>query len=185
MLEQIYENNIIEKITNSITYEEENSFYFVADRTIAFPGYGNPIDEELCKQLKVGVISLPNQGGIIVSGKGSISLGHFSKNTENKHNKELTDKLINWLKTFGLNIILEGNDILVDGKYKVASSGSRRFGDILFSTFHISYNVDLDLINKICTKPMHKIPKGLQEYGIAEDTLLNKVKQIVKEVLDE
>ena len=61
--------------------------------------------------------------------------------------------------------------MLVDGIYKVASYSSRRFGDLLFSAFHISYEVNLDLIMKICTKPMEKTPKGLNEYEITEQEL--------------
>lgn len=169
--EQIYENNIVEKILNSILNKQEGLFYFVADETIAFPGYGNPINKDICDANNIKVISLPNEGGIIVSGPGSISIGHFSKDLGNTFNKDLTNCLISWLQDLNLNVTLYGNDILIDNTYKVASSGTRNFDGILFSTFHISYSVDIDLIKQICTKPMIKIPKGLEEFGISQKQL--------------
>lgn len=172
-IERIYDYNISEKIINAVKNEEENLFYFVAPYTIAFTGYGNSVDKELCKSRNVVVKDLPNQGGTIVSSNGSISVGHISKDTKNKFNEGLQNALYRWLTAKGLNIVLQGNDLLVDGIYKVASYGSRRFGNILFSTFHISYEVDLDLIEKICTKPMTKIPKGLREYGISYSEMEN------------
>lgn len=170
---QIYEYNIVEEITNHITNEEEGLLYFIAERTIAFPGFNNFVDKELCKSNDVKVIELPNEGGAIISSEGSISIGHFSKDFNNTFNKDLTYNIINYLKNLGLNVSLNENDILIDNIYKVASSGSRRFGNILFSTFHISNKVDLDLIKKICTKPMNKIPKGLTDYGLTANQLFN------------
>ena len=170
---QIFESNIVKIIGAHIKHQEEGLFYFVADRTTAFPGFGNAIDKELCENLNIGVITLPNEGGIIVSSKGSISVGYFTKNLQSTFNEILTERIVEELLAKGLDIILDGNDILVDDNYKIASSGTRRFKDILFCTFHISYDVDLDAIRQICTKPMVKTPKGFKDYGFSEEDLLN------------
>lgn len=179
---EIYEYNISDKIINAVKNQQEGLFYFVAPYTIAFTGYGNTIDRAVCKEKGVTIKDLPNQGGIIVSGYGSISVGHLSKNTKNTFNQQLTNYLKTWFESKGLKVVLEENDLLIDGIYKVASSGSRRFGDVLFSTFHISYTVDLDLIKAICTKPMKKIPKGLADYGIYSSELLKAFQEFVQGV---
>jgi hypothetical protein len=59
-----------------------------------------------------------------------------------------------------------GNDIIVEDEFKVASFSSRRFGKTLFGSFQISFTVNMDLIKSLCTKPMKKIPKGLNDYNI-------------------
>lgn len=177
---QIYEHNISDMIIGGVQQQKEALYYFVAPYTIAFTGYGNTIDRELCKSKGVKIKDLPNEGGIIVSGYGSISVGHLSKDINNTFNKDLTKHLYDFFTKKGLKVVLDENDLLIDGIYKVASCGSRRFGDVLFSTFHISYSVDLDLIKAICTKPMNKIPKGLRDYGISQSELTNSFLEFTK-----
>lgn len=172
-LEQVFENNVAYKITNCIKEQKEGFFYFIPNKTAIFRGYNNLLDENLCKELNLDIIELNNEGGIIVSGKDSIAIGLLSKNIDNKYNEMITNILVDYLKQNNINVDLMGNDILIDNKYKVASSSTRRFGDILFSAFHISFNVDLDLINKLCKKPMVKVPKGLDDYNINKSELSN------------
>jgi hypothetical protein len=82
--------------------------------------------------------------------------------------------LENWLIEKGLpNVERSGNDILVDG-YKVASGSTvLPKGIWQYMTYHVSMNQDLPLIEKVCNKPMEKVPKGLAEWGIVtkEDVL--------------
>jgi lipoate-protein ligase A len=155
-----------EQILFSLKNGIENLFYFVANTPTCFVGYGNSVDPEACRKSGLQIIELPNQGGTIISGSGSLSVGYISKYLNNTFNAELTQYLCDWLISRGLQINVFGNDILVDGIYKVASSGTRQIGNLLFSTFHISCEVDMGAINSVCTKEMVKIPKGLIEYGI-------------------
>ena len=34
---------------------------------------------------------------------------------------------------------------------------------------HISFSVDLEQIESVCTKPMEKIPAGLNEFGVTRE----------------
>lgn len=182
---QIFETNIEDVIKNHVVNQEEGLFYFIADRTTAFPGFGNEINKQLCDSLNIPIITLPNQGGIIVSNPGSISVGYFAKDFENTFNAELTERISDALRNKGLKVYFDGNDILIDNFYKIASSGTRRLGDLLFCTFHISYEVDLDLIRQICTKPMVKTPKGFKDYGFTQEDVLNIFLEHVKNYTDE
>lgn len=168
---ELHEDNIMKEISNNIRFQRELLNYFIPQKTCAFVGWNMSVaDENALKEYNVTKLELNNEGGVIVSEPGSLSIGYFSKNINNRFNIEFAKILIEYLIKRGLNITLEDNDILIDGMYKCASFSSRRFNKIIFSAFHISYDVNLELINKICTKPMKKIPRGLKEYGItAED----------------
>ena len=109
----------------------------------------------------------------------------LAKDFENTFNAELTERILSALRDKGLKVYFDGNDILVDNLYKIASSGTRRLGDLLFCTFHISYEVDLELIRQICTKPMVKTPKGFKDYGFTQEDVLNIFLEHVKNYGDE
>ena len=181
---QYYEHDIMDAIKNIIQTQKEELIYIIPQKTIALVGYGQYVSNEVLATNNVTRLELNNEGGIIVSEVGSLGIGYFSKDTKNKFNLEFANLLRDYLQERGVNIYFDGNDLLIDGIYKCASYSSRRFGDILFSAFHISYDVDLDLINKICTKPMRKIPRGLKEYGITAEEIkqffLNNYEKILK-----
>lgn len=86
----------------------------------------------------------------------------------------IINKIIVLLKEKGYNASIVNNDILINNK-KIVDFGSRMFGDILYIAIHISINIDINLIKKICTKPMDKIPDGLVNYGINTEDILNNV----------
>ena len=60
-------------------------------------------------------------------------------------------KIVDYLKSKGLNATTDGNDLMLDGVYKCGSHSSRRYGNILYSAFHVSVGMDLDNIKNICT----------------------------------
>ena len=89
---------------------------------------------------------------------------------ETKFSKDLCE----YLQTRGLNVVLDNNDVLVDG-YKTAScAGKALEPDFrwIYTCFQISINQDLEAIKNICKKPMVKVPKGLGEYGITTEEML-------------
>ena len=49
---------------------------------------------------------------------------------------------------------------------------SQNINGVVYTAIHISIGMDLDLIKAICTKPMVKTPKGLQDYGITQDEII-------------
>lgn len=125
------------------------------------------VNEELCKQMGYVVYEAFFNGGTIVANPGDIAVAHWFK-INNNWKEFFVSQFIEWLQSKGLNATYEDNDILVDG-YKVCGTCVTRYGRIDFSAIHIGINTKLDDIQKICTKPMKKIPKGLLEYGITTE----------------
>lgn len=162
--------NVVSGINGIIKNQQECVVYGVPDKNYVFVGRNDEeqYNKEYCEQNDVELLKFPNQGGIIVSSNGDFDIGHFSKDHFNGFNFKFADMLINFLKDKGINATLVGNDILIDDKYKCGSFSSRIYGEILYSAFHISINVDLQMIKDICVKPMSmfKVPKGLSDYGI-------------------
>ena len=115
------------------------------------------------------VVDTMHRGGTILGYPDSICLVAFDYETP-----DWCDRLADYLRGKGLNAEHKGNDVLVDG-YKVAGfSATRFFGDNFFYyTFFVSMTVDLNDILLVCKKPMKKIPKGLGDYGITRQEILN------------
>ena len=77
-------------------------------------------------------------------------------------------------------------DFIVDGKYKVASCSSINAGDnFIYTGFHFSVNVNLEHIKNICQKPMVKIPKGLSDYGVTSNQIVEFLSSLLKEKMGE
>ena len=135
---------------------------------LAYNGNGCIPTDELPDN--VDVIYCQHLGGTIVGFKDGITLVSFtSRDTPPMWEEKLTE----YLKSKGLDARHEDNDVLVDG-YKVSGGFSKWLNsDMQYYGIHISMNTDLDVIRKICTKPMEKIPKGLSEYGFTRSDILS------------
>lgn len=82
------------------------------------------------------------------------------------------EELCEYLKKKGINsVACDNNDVMVDG-YKTASAMKSEIGNWDVVCFQISINQDIETIEKVCKKPMIKIPKGLGEYGITTEEML-------------
>jgi hypothetical protein len=137
------------------------------------------MDKEFLEANGIKTVRLGNAGGCIVAFPDNIEIGHFSMDLENAFLERLTCEVMAFLKDRGLDVTRDNNDVLIDNIYKVFSTSKATYNNImLFSGAHISINCDAELIDKICTKPMVKIPKGLSEYGITSDEMLNLVLEV-------
>lgn len=121
-----------------------------------------------------------NFGGVIVNFVGDISIANYS-DTNDTFGKDFLVLLRNFMKRKGYFLDIKGNDLIANGVYKVASFMSQRFGDVLFTGIHISMNVDIDIINQICTKEMVKIPKGLTNFGVTTEELLDFIQKSLED----
>jgi len=138
--------------------------YVVIERPVAIVHRKTQVNEEACKALGYEVVESYNNGGTILANPGDIILSHLDK-PDNGWLDRFADHFLNWLKAKGLNTVYEDNDILVEG-YKVCGLCITRYGRIDFSSAIIGINTNLEHIKAICRKPMHKVPRGLSEWGI-------------------
>ena len=159
----------------------EELIIFIPSKICALESSVDPINKDYVKTRGIKCINLGNAGGCIVAFPGNVELGHFSKDIDNAFLEKLTKAMIEMLESRGLSVSKDNNDILIDGIYKVFSTSKAAYnGAIAFSGAHISINCDTDLVRKICTKPMVKIPKGLSEYGITTEEVLELILEVFK-----
>ena len=82
-------------------------------------------------------------------------------------------KLVNYLKGRGIGARIDGNDVMADG-YKIGGFASRKMdnSNLTYYSAGIPIDFDLSLVQQICKKPMKKIPRGLDAWGITRKDIL-------------
>ena len=169
-IEEVFDFNLVERVTDTIKSNKRCCLYYSPTQTTAFVGYKNNIDAEQAQQYDVKVLKLNNEGGVIISDKGSLIIGAFFDEA-NDFQQTLAYNICRKIIEKGYKAEISGNDIIVEDEFKVASFSSRRFGKTLFGSFQISFTVNIELIKSLCTKPMRKIPRGLNYYNIYFDEI--------------
>lgn len=166
---ELNSRNIIDGFNTIINEKKECAVYGIPDKHFVFKGTSDLINLEYCEENQIELLQIPNEGGVIVLSEGDFEIGIFKYNGWDIHT-DLIEFFQRELSKTIQNIIVLDNDLIVDNEYKVAGLSSRHLGNnYVYTAMHISVNVDLDLINNICTKEMKKIPKGLSNYGITTD----------------
>ena len=132
-------------------------------------------NKEYCDANNIPYFYRRGNGGTIVCAKGNVCIGFIYDNRKYKKIMlaEMLNELAAYFRSCGLSATRNRNDILVDG-YKVASGMAVNLSpDYRWTSeaAQISVNQEIDLIKKICTKPMEKEPKGLSEYGITTEEI--------------
>ena len=151
--------------------------YIVYDKHYVVAGSDNPPRYDYIQEHNIDMFHITTAGGTIVVSEGDIGIGIFDDvDVVNSYLSNLKESVVSYLRELNLNVTDEDNDILIDG-FKVASYSSKAINGsrYAFGVFQFSVNVDLELINNICTKPMRKIPKGLSEYGITTDEIIENI----------
>lgn len=83
-------------------------------------------------------------------------------------------RLVEFLKSRGVNAWIDGNDVMCDW-HKVCGESIVEMKDIgyWYRASFISIYVDPELINEASSKPMKKTPRGLSYYGITRQDVLD------------
>lgn len=139
-------------------------------------GLENDIDEEYCKENNIPIFRVQRSGGAIVSNINDFEFVIVNKETDTNKMPPLFNKLVHLLVSKNVNVKIENNDLLAEG-YKVASWSYRTVPGGIYTAMHISMSVNLKSIKNICKKEMHKVPKGLNDFGITNE----EVERLVEE----
>lgn len=165
--------NVESAVREMLTYGRTGVIYGVAESNWVIAGVNEQLNESAVEQAGIPVLRLNHEGGCIVVNPGDIDIGLFTeRDLGNKIKDGLIQDLAALLQEKGYTSIIERNDLMVEGR-KVMGFGSRMFLDILYTAIHISVNMNLELIESICTKPMEKVPGGLSDYGVTTQEVVN------------
>lgn len=165
-------NELNEHIQNKI----EETIYCIHEAPLVFVSKTNEINYKELEKSNVIVCPSQNFGGTIVASAGDMDMAIFKFNgwhVGSEFLKNIKEKLDKYIP----NLSIDKNDLIAEGKYKLISYASVNAGNnLIYTCVHISFNPNVELINKICSKPMKKTPRGLYRYGITNEimeTLLN------------
>ena len=161
-------NNYLQELPTLLKEHNETVIVY-SDKTVILQGNNNYNSIE-----DITAYKTHNFGGTIVNFAGDICVGNYQLNYYN-FGSNFMKNFADFLKGKQLNASVVGNDILIDGLYKVASYMSQNIKGVIYTAIHISINMDLDLIKKVCVKEINKIPKGLSEYGITTEQVVDWV----------
>ena len=154
----------------------------VADAPCAIVGSNGGSNEDAAKCLGILVVHMGNEGGTIVANTGDVDIGIF---TNGYSGNDIRDRLIGLIAeevkaNSGAEIMLDGNDYMVNGR-KVIGCGSRMHDGVLYTAMHIAIHSNVELVRKICTKRMSKIPGALSEYGVTTEFVTAALQKAIKE----
>ena len=156
---------------------QDIEFISHSDKMYVLRGANNDINEEFCKANDIEIIDINHEGGSIVLDKSAIGYAYIAQDNALKLQKNFMLRFVDWLNMKGVVAEYKDNDILIED-YKVCSAGTKILSNgLTYTTIHFSLKNDAELISKICLKPMKKIPKGLSDWGITADDIMEFLKQ--------
>lgn len=168
----ITQNEVLKELKEGLETKSKCVIVSYTDNQVNY-GFDAQPNFEYCEKHNIPCVNIGRMGGTFVVNKDDIGFGYITQGIKNEIGIALCDELTNYLKNKGFNVTQESNDILVDG-YKVfgwASYYYKNF-DAIYITAHITLSVNLELIQNICTKPMNKVPKGLNDFGVTRDEVI-------------
>lgn len=150
------------------------------DCTYVLQSVENLLNTQYCIENGIEVLQTNHRGGTIVLSPGSIGFARLDYDASNTFSNKFIEAILKFLQTKGLDATYDGNDVLIDGKYKpIGNSKIVLPNGIVYHAMIFSSHVDLNLINNICTKPAIKIPVGLEDFGVSMQELRHFICEFV------
>lgn len=171
-----YEGDMLgipEAIAEAVRTATPTIFFPYASRKFIWHG-NEEVDLELCNNLEIDILTLDYFGGNIVSGPEDFSMGFLVPKTIDVTFEYVLNRFANFYKKYFDDVIIDNNDILINGN-KVQGSICFDGNGMFFYGTAISFVDRTNLIKKICKKQSTKIP------GFIDSTILSK-QVLVKEV---
>ena len=180
---KIQEYNSQIEFVNSKDFSESESVAAITtmrDTEVIYGAEGS-CNTEWCNENGVGCVHKDKLqgGGCIVCAAGNV-LVDVKKEMLNGGeclSDTFAKAVCTYLKEQGLNSVRQdNNDVLVDD-YKVASGCESSYNNLHYMGYQISINQDMEIIEHACNKEMIKVPKGLYEYGITTEQIVEFCKE--------
>lgn len=140
-----------------------------------FVWHGNePIDAELCTELGVHIYNMNYIGGTIVSGPEDLSFAIIIPESIDIGTSYILEKIKMIMSEYLDDVVIDGNDILVNGM-KVLGSMNRRVNGVYVFACQISYADRTEYIKQLCSKQSVKTPGFIDSDLLPKETLKNEV----------
>jgi hypothetical protein len=179
-MRKVLVKDITKELNNLIQTRTEDVIYCIHEQPLVFKSNYGEINKQYCIDNNYIICESQNMGGIIVANTGDINMAIMKNEGWNVGNDlliYLKEKLQNKIPY----LVVDSNDLLADGKYKMISYASINANNrLVYTCVHISFNPDVNAIQNICMKPMTKIPKGLKEYGITHDEIIEYIRSFIE-----
>lgn len=115
-------------------------------------------------------------GGNVIAFPGDLVCNWIS-------NKSILDKFISDLVMFlqnkGLLVYGDNNDVMIDGQ-KLFGTMTTPYNGNYYEGMFLSFNPDVEIIDKICKKEMKKKPIGLSCFGITPEEMIEICRKLIK-----
>ena len=131
-------------------------------------------DKEYVLNHKLDVIYSSHDGGVLVLFPNDIA---FTWLTDKPILDDIMKDVLDYLKSINDKIVMDGNDIVLDGK-KLFGTMSKK-ANICYEGMFFSFDNDIDMINTISKKEMKKIPQGLSTIGITPDDVIKLIYKLI------
>lgn len=179
-MKKIQMTEVETEVSKMINERREDILYCITDDVYIFNGTEGNITE-VAKQ-KYKIFELGQSGGTLVFAPGNIGIGVLQKDNGGKA-QQLVRGLFNILIAHGITASWKDNDIVVEGQYKVISYGQLYLPDgYTFTTIQINLYTTRELVDEVCTKPVLKIPRPLNDYGIDTEFMELKLIQCIEKL---
>lgn len=175
-----YENSQEDSIVPSINFMRQCDISNAAcvvpveDLSVNY-GRNADIDFDFCNAENIPTFFINRSGGAIVLFSGNVAIDAVFSMVSFQMEFDFLSDFKKYLKSRGIEAVINGNDLMIGDKKVVGAVGEvlpEPFLGLTYLGFSISINTDVELINKICTKPMEKIPGALSDYGITTDEVM-------------
>ena len=181
MIKTITQNEVLYELRDGLQKQSKMVIVEYDNMQVNY-GFDAKPNFEYCQAHNIPCVDIGRRGGAFVVNKGDIGFGYITAGLDNTVGELLYNKFAEYLKTKGLNAETKDNDVLIDG-YKVFGWASNYYKeyDAIYITCHFTMSVDLELIRNVCTKPINKTPKGLSEFGISREEIIEFIEKTLGE----
>lgn len=120
-------------------------------KTTIVHGMDGGINYEICDELGIEIIESNSPGGTIICQPGDQQHAIVVPKSIDINRSWFLNKIANFCRRYYDNVVVDVNDILINGK-KVVPSSSVSTDDMFFFIFQMSFIDSSELVKKICTK---------------------------------
>ena len=142
-------------------------------------------DKDSCKENNIPIYNIEYMhNGAILGFPGDICILYLGEDCKDQVDNFIT-QFIKYLKAKNINTIKSNNDVIVkqnNKEYKVLGSitGKTHLAKVSIGGIFININSDTELIKKVCTKFMEKIPLPLKTFNITTEDMVEFIKETWK-----